>query len=93
MAYSTMQLVSLRSPSGSNGDNVVRKFVFKSRAIASVECNRRSVTLSVHVYEGYSSIHLLCRVIAVVFQKRIVVLDAGSFENKFVIRSKALLHN
>ena len=28
------------------------------------------------------------RVIAVVFQKRIVVLDAGSFENKFVIRSK-----
>ena len=34
---------------------------------------------------------LLCyvhRVIAVVFQKRIVVLDAGSFENKFVIRSE-----
>lgn len=29
-----------------------------------------------------------CRVIVVVFQKRIVVLDAGSFENKFVIRSK-----
>ena len=31
-----------------------------------------------------------------VFQKRVVVLDAGSFENKFVIRSKqanALLYH
>ena len=33
------------------------------------------------------------RVIAVVFQKRIVVLDAGSFENKFVIRSKLVHYN
>ena len=33
-------------------------------------------------------VHVFDRVIAVVFQKRIVVLDAGSFENKFVIRSK-----
>ena len=49
MAYSTMQLVSLRSPG--SGDSVVRRFVFKSRAIASVECNRRSVERTkVHVY-------------------------------------------
>ena len=31
----------------------------------------------------------ICRIVAIVFQKRIVVLDAGSLENRFVIKSNS----
>ena len=91
VAYSTLQLISLRSPG--NGDNVVRKFVFKSRPIANVECNRRYMYHCTYtlVWSLINECVWHIRVIAVVFQKRIVVLDAGSLENKFVIRSKLLL--
>lgn len=40
MAYSTMQLLSLRAEED-NGGNVVKKYVFKTRPIVDVQCNRR----------------------------------------------------
>ncbi|XP_064392789.1 BCAS3 microtubule associated cell migration factor-like isoform X1 [Halichondria panicea] len=64
VAYSTLQLLSLRT---NGGDNTVKKFVFKTRPIVDVHCNRR--------------------VVVIVFQKRMVVLDAGSLDNKYVIRN------
>ena len=41
VAYSTLQLISLRSQG--NGDNIVRKFVFKSRPIAKVPLHMYTV--------------------------------------------------
>lgn len=49
--YSTLQLISLRAEK----DNLVKKFVFKSRPIVDVRCNRRSliITYSRTVYFHY----------------------------------------
>ncbi|XP_064392860.1 BCAS3 microtubule associated cell migration factor-like [Halichondria panicea] len=40
VAYFTLQLLSLRT---NGGDNTVKKFVFKTRPIVDVHCNRRQL--------------------------------------------------
>ena len=40
VAYSTLHLVSLRAEDNAGG-NVVKKYVFKTRPIVDIQCNRR----------------------------------------------------
>ena len=65
MAYSTLQLLSLRA---TDADTLVKKFQFKGKPILGVHSNRR--------------------VIAVVFKKRVLVIDAASFGMRFYIKSE-----
>lgn len=64
MAYSTLQLLSLRA----ENDALVKKFQFKGKPILGVHSNRR--------------------VIAVVFKKRVLVMDAASLGMRFYIKSE-----
>lgn len=68
MAYSTLQLLSLRADS----DGLVKKFQFKGKPILGIHSNRR--------------------VIAVVFKKRILVMDSASLGMRFFIKSENVLY-
>ena len=58
-----------------------------------ISVNDLYMYMHVHACTISSYFLSLYRVIAIVFQKRVVIIDAGSFDNKFVIRSEHFVHS
>ena len=83
-----MVFVSLRSKAKEDGGGglEVKKLRFEKKTILDVSSNRRLYQHSLHLHTTTTLLRVY-RYIVVQLPKRVVVLDAGSFEQKYTIKS------